>query len=179
MWHYSLKHGLSGRHLYITPLCESQSPHGRHEARCHLAFHSGEIEIQNKPDRDFGSSALDGELQCLHHHFLIFFITKPLLVFLALKHRWMLWFLLSNLFFLERLRFKTILTETSDPPLWMGNYIVSIISPIFIIKPFSHLLALLDIGPPHFLPAIFKCVHLIDYSPLQCESTPAFLPNFN
>lgn len=68
VWHYSLKHGLSGRHLYITPLCESQSPHGRHEARCHLAFHSGETEIQNKRDRDFGSSVLDGQLQCLHHH---------------------------------------------------------------------------------------------------------------
>lgn len=29
---------------------------------CHLAFHSGEIEIQNKPIRDFGSSTLDGDL---------------------------------------------------------------------------------------------------------------------
>ncbi len=33
---------------------------------------SREIEIQNNPNRDFGSSTVDGELQCLHHHLSYF-----------------------------------------------------------------------------------------------------------
>ncbi len=64
-----------------------------------------EIEIQNNPNRDFGSSTVDGELQCLHRH-LSYFHYQVILNLLAL-----------------------------------------------------------DIGPPHFLPAIFKFVHLIDYAP--------------